>query len=111
MVFLVLLLLDALVKLGASLDTHTQQARLVASLSASDSGHGHGMSVASCNRCGCGCRSWFGTGLEPERSYVHLNSACEQLIYGVSARETYFGRAKEAVAFSASAVLPFSTLH
>ena len=49
-VFLVLPL-DALVKLGASLDT--QQAWLVASLSASNSGHGH----ASCNRCDCGCRS------------------------------------------------------
>ena len=51
----------------------------------------HGTSVASRNRRGCGCRSWFGTGLEPERSYVHLNSACEQLVYCVSARETYFG--------------------
>ena len=42
-VFLVLLF-DALVKLGASLDM--QQAQLVASLSASDSGHGRGTSLA-----------------------------------------------------------------
>ena len=101
-----MLLLDALVKLGASLDT--QQVWLVASLSASDSGHGRGTSlaVASCNRRGCGCRSWFDTGLEPERMYISTARA--------SSSSTVYPLVKltleEAVAFSASAALPFLAL-
>ena len=45
-----MLLLDALVNLGASLDT--QQPWLIASLSASDSGHGHGTARASLHAIG-----------------------------------------------------------
>ena len=61
----------------------------------------------SCNTHGCGCWFWFGTGLEPEcisRLYTAACASSSSTVYPLMKL-----RAIEAVAFSASAILPFST--